>query len=351
MANDNDVAADLAAAVREYAGRGQCARVCGGDSKRFLGEPSGADLPVLDVTAHRGIISYEPKELVLRARAGTPIAALNAALAEAGQMLGFEPPDYDGRATLGGTIAAAMSGPRRPWSGAARDFVLGVGLITGEGHHLGFGGQVMKNVAGFDVSRLVVGSMGTLGIITEVSLKVLPAPQQQLTLVQELDVAAAHRTMLALSNQSLPLSGTCYLEGRLYVRFAGSAAAVRVAVERTGGEVATRDVWRDAAHFKLAPLAAAQRLWRVSVPQAATELLRESAVIEWGGSQRWLVDPGFDPRQRLSAGHATLVRAPADDSEPRFQPLTPALKQIHERLKHTFDPAGVFEPGRLYRRN
>ena len=213
-----DMVSDLVTQVREHAANQQPFRIQAGGSKGFMGEIMAPDLPAVDVSLHSGVISYEPKELVLRARAGTRIAELRELLAGEGQIAGFEPPDFGGGATLGGTVSAGISGPRRPWSGAVRDFVLGAAVITGQGEHLEFGGQVMKNVAGFDVSRLVTGAMGTLGIITDVSLKVLPAPERETTLVQSLDVHQAHRTMQALSNQSIPLSATCYLDGRLYIR-------------------------------------------------------------------------------------------------------------------------------------
>ncbi|HKI73934.1 MAG TPA: glycolate oxidase subunit GlcE [Pseudomonadales bacterium] len=345
-----DVTSALVESVGEYVRTNQPVRIRGGDSKLFLGETMAPDLPVLDVSGHCGIVSYEPEELVLRARCGTRIAELQSLLASEGQMLGFEPPDFDGVATLGGTIAAALSGPRRPWFGAARDFVLGAGIITGEAEHLSFGGQVMKNVAGFDVSRLTCGAMGTLGVITDVSLKVLPAPRAALTLAQELDAASAHRTMVAVAGQSLPVSATCWFGGRLYIRLSGSEAGVKAAAEKLGGEPA-EDIWSDVMHLRLAGLPGAKYLWRVSVPQDSIEFLDRSAMIEWGGAQRWLVDPDFDPREGLDRGHATLFKAPNDTTVSRFTPLSGEVLKLHGRLKKTFDPRDIFNPGRLYRGN
>lgn len=344
-----DIVCKLAGQVREHHAKGQGIRIEGGGSKSFLGEAVQPGLPVIDMKPHSGVITYEPKELVLRARAGTPIGELCELLAGEGQMLGFEPPDFGGAATLGGTVAAGMAGPRRPWSGAVRDFVLGAGLITGQGDHLEFGGQVMKNVAGFDVSRLVCGAMGTLGIITDVSLKVLPAPQIESTLVQELDLASAHSAMIAISNQSLPVSAICYFDGRLYVRLSGTEAGVRVATERLGGEPARVDIWRAAANMALEGLSDARRLWRVSLPKTSRAFLTTSRVIDWGGALRWLADPATDPRAELSEGHATLIRAPAGDTTSRFTPLAGVLLNLHHELKKTFDPAGIINPGRLYR--
>lgn len=321
----------------------------GGTSKSFLGEPMDGELAVLETAGHSGIISYEPAELVLRARCGTRIAELVEALAGEGQVLGFEPPAFDGAATLGGTIASGISGPKRPWYGAARDFVLGVGLITGQGEHLEFGGQVMKNVAGFDVSRLMCGAMGTLGVITDISLKVLPAPQQELTLVQELSRERAHKAMLAIANQSIPVSGCCHFEGRFYVRLSGTEAGVSAAADAIGGDVISTTPWRSLANASLPVLAGASRLWRISVPATSPELLGEAGVIDWAGAQRWLVDPPFDPRQRISSGHASLYRAPADETRARFQPLSPVARRLHTELKRRLDPGGIFNPGRLYR--
>ena len=324
-------------------------QIQGGLSKAFLGEPVMPATDVLDVSEHSGIISYEPAELVLRARSGTRIAELIETLAGEGQVLGFEPAGFDGAATLGGTIASGLSGPKRPFYGAARDFVLGVGLITGQGEHLAFGGQVMKNVAGFDVSRLMCGAMGTLGVMTDISLKVLPAPQMEITLLQEVDRLRAHKTMLALANQSIPISGCCHFEGRLYVRLSGTEAGVRAAADAIGGDTTPATPWRGLANLGLPRLAGAERLWRISVPATSTELLQEAEVIDWAGAQRWLVDPPFDPRQQLSNGHASLYRAPGEDDTPRFHPLAPVAWRLHTALKRQLDPHGIFNPGRLYR--
>lgn len=344
-----DLLQPLMEEIRSCVETGRGIRIAAGGSKGFLGERQPADLHELDVSGHQGVISYEPKELVLRARAGTPLAELRQLLASEGQLLGFEPPDFGEPATLGGAVAAGTSGPRRPWAGAVRDFVLGAGLITGQGEHLKFGGQVMKNVAGFDVSRLLCGAMGTLGVITDVSLKVLPAPKAETTLVREMSVADAHRAMIAVSNTAMPVSATCYANGRLSVRLSGSEAGVKVAAEKLGGDIVGNEFWDEVANLRIEALAVATRLWRLSVPRTSTALLGESQVIEWGGALRWLADPQADPRQALDEGHATLYRAPKEDQVPRFTPLTGVLLRLHHRLKQTFDPAGIMNPGRLYR--
>lgn len=322
--------------------------VRGGGSKSFLGHIE-ADAAVLDTRSVRGIVSYEPRELVLRVRAGTPLAEVKQVLADEGQMLPFEPPDFGGAATIGGMVSAGIAGPRRPWVGAVRDFVLGVGLITGDGRVLEFGGQVMKNVAGYDVSRLVTGAMGTLGVITDVSMKVLPRPSMELTVCQERTVKAALDKTLALGATAMPLSATCYIDGQLYLRFSGSESAVRQAVTKAGGEAVDNEIWEQVAHHQLKPLSDDHDVWRVSTSPASGVLLEEASVIEWGGGQRWLVAPDFNPRDILAegGGHATLFRT-GRSREPAFHPLAPGIRAIHQGLKHCFDPGGVLNPGRMY---
>ena len=202
--------------VREAGHAGTALRIRGHDSKAFYGEP--VDGKPLDLSAHRGIVDYEPTELVLTARAGTPLAEIEALLAEKGQVLAFEAPRFDGRGTLGGAVASGLAGPRRPWGGAPRDLILGVCLLDGRGQVLRVGGQVMKNVAGYDVSRLMAGSLGTLGVLLEISLKVLPAPIETRTLLLELLREAALARLRELARQPCPLSGACHLDGRLYLR-------------------------------------------------------------------------------------------------------------------------------------
>lgn len=322
--------------------------VRGGGSKSFLGFID-ADVEILDTRSVSGIVSYEPRELIMHVRAGTPLEEAKQVLADQGQMFPFEPPDFGGAATIGGMVGAGIAGPRRPWAGAVRDFVLGVGLITGDGRILEFGGQVMKNVAGYDVSRLVTGAMGTLGVITDVSMKVLPRPAMELTVCQERTVDAALDKTLALSATAMPLSGTCYMDGRLYLRFSGSESAVRQAVTKAGGEAVDNEIWEQVANHQLKPLCDEHDVWRVSTPPASSVLLEEASVIEWGGGQRWLVAPDFNPRDTLAEGdgHATLFRA-GSSREPAFQPLAPGIRAIHQGLKHCFDPGGVLNPGRMY---
>ncbi len=251
MAADRDASTELGERVQRAAGQGTPLDIVAGGSKGFLGRITQSE--TLDVSAHRGILSYEPSELVLTARAGTPLAEIEDALAVSGQMLAFEPPHFGPSATLGGTVAGALSGPRRPYAGAARDFVLGVKILSGEGRPLSFGGQVMKNVAGYDVSRLMVGAMGTLGVLLEISLKVLPRPARDATVTFAMDAPAAIEAMNAWAGKPLPLSGAYHDEDRLHVRLSGTAGGVDRAIERLGGEAGDgSERWRALREHTLA---------------------------------------------------------------------------------------------------
>ncbi|MCB1960817.1 MAG: glycolate oxidase subunit GlcE [Rhodocyclaceae bacterium] len=329
-------------------------RIRGGGSKDFYGQR--CDGAVLDTREHRGIINYEPTELVITVRAGTPLAELEAALADKGQMLGFEPPHFGAGATVGGCVAAGLSGPRRVAAGAVRDFVLGVTLIDGRGEVQHFGGEVMKNVAGYDVARLMAGSLGTLGVMLDVSLKVLPVPVAEATLRFEADEQTALERFNAWAAQPLPISATCWSAGALCVRLSGAAAAVEAAVQRLGGDrlepAAATAHWAGMREQRNGFFGGNAPLWRLSVPSVAAPLGLDGAqLIEWGGAQRWLRSEADVRRIRERAaalgGHATLFRG-GNPTEAVFHPLSPALKTIHSRLKTSFDPAGVFNPGRLY---
>jgi FAD/FMN-containing dehydrogenase len=339
----------------------------GSGSKAFYGHaPRGEALSLAGLA---GISSHEPTELVITARAGTPLAELEAALLEHGQCLPFEPPRFADRAggpgggTVGGMVAAGLAGPARASAGSVRDYVLGVTLLDGQGQLLRFGGQVMKNVAGYDVSRLMAGSLGVLGVICEVSLKVLPRPPASATLCFDCDEAQALQRLNQWAGQPLPISASAWHAGRLTLRLSGAQAAVQAAARRLGAtpldEPAAASWWdelRDQRHpfFTLtgAELAAGTALWRLSVPDTAPPLaLRGEQFIEWGGAQRWWRSDDQAEWVRAAAhqagGHATLFRA-ADKSAGVFAPLAAPLLRIHRGLKQAFDPAGVFNPGRLY---
>ena len=354
--------ADLVERIRAAAAQGTPLRIRGGGSKDFYGERLEGEL--LDTRGLAGIVSYEPSELVVTVRAGTPLARLEQALAEHGQSLPFEPPHFGDSATVGGMLAAGLSGPARASVGAVRDYVLGVQLVNGRGEHLVFGGTVMKNVAGYDVSRLMAGAMGTLGLITEVNLKVLPLAPAEATLRFGLSQAEALQRLNAWGGQPLPLNASCWRDeegrGSLYLRLRGAVAAVDAACRSLGGE--RLDNAQAAAHWNALreqrsdwfEARGERDLWRLSVPQTAPVLdLPEIPLVEWHGGQRW-VRSGPQEGQRIreaalrAGGHATLFRTARSDAQHRMTPLAPALATIHEQLKQQFDPAGIFNRGRLY---
>ncbi len=353
----NDMIEAWRTRVRAAAGSGTPLEIRGGGTKAFYGRtPSGE---VLDTREWRGVVSYEPTELVITARSGTSLAELEAVLAEQGQMLAFEPPRFGEGATVGGCVAAGLSGPRRLAAGAVRDFVLGARILDGHGDVLSFGGQVMKNVAGYDVSRLMAGSLGTLGLLLEVSLKVLPRPIAETTLRFAMSEGEAIDRLNEWGGQPLPVSASLWHDGTLTLRLSGAEAAVQSAVRRLGGEVLAageaQALWPAVREQKLAFFAGADDgtpLWRLSLPTSAALLkLDGEQAIEWGGGLRWLRSdaPAEVIRRRAAAlgGHATLFRG-GDRSGDVFHPLTEAQLAIHRRLKHAFDPAGIFNPGRMY---
>ncbi|THF65493.1 glycolate oxidase subunit GlcE [Pseudothauera nasutitermitis] len=355
--NIDKIVSEWAGRIRAAASEGVALRPRGGGSKDFYGRaPTGE---VFDTTPCRGIVSYEPSELVVTVRAGTPLAELEAELAARGQMLAFEPPHFGPGATVGGAVAAGLSGPRRLAAGALRDFVLGVKLLDGRGQVLRFGGQVMKNVAGYDVSRLMAGSLGTLGVLLEVSLKVLPRPVEEATLRFQLSEAEAIARLNDWGGQPLPISASAWADGVLTLRLSGAAAAVRSARETLGGEgvgEADAQTFWHAVREQTLPWfgvdVAGGALWRLSLPTSAAPLkLAGEQFIEWGGGQRWLRSgvPAAQIRERVAqlGGHASLFRGGARDGAV-FHPLPAPLMTIQRRLKAAFDPSGIFSPGRLH---
>jgi glycolate oxidase FAD binding subunit len=377
-------------------------RIRGGGSKDFYGEPMDEALPVLDTRAYAGIVSYEPSELVITVRAGTPLAEVEAVLAEKKQCLAFEPPHFvwtgktttkDGKAnkhatvggkenkhaTVGGMVASGLSGPARATAGSVRDYVLGARLMNGLGQDLHFGGTVMKNVAGYDVSRLMAGSLGCLALITEVSLKVLPTAPREATLRFTMDEATAIQQLNTWAGQPLPLNASSWVIDNgtpsLYLRLRGAVAAVEAACEKLSAEHGGERVdspettadWSAARELQLPwfkeGFERGDDLWRLSVPQTTAPLKLSDTLIDWLGGQRWLFAPASE---RISAttrireaaaqagGHATLFIANNPDSmranpliPPKFDTLKPPIDRIHRQLKAEFDPAGIFNPGRM----
>ncbi len=322
-------------------------RIRGAGTKDFFGESLNGE--VLDTREHRGIVSYEPTELVITARCGTPLSEIDAALEAQGQFLPFEAPRFGGDPTLGGVVAAGLSGPRRASAGSVRDFVLGTHLINANGDELKFGGQVMKNVAGFDVSRLLCGSLGILGLISEVSIKVLPKPRVEATLRFEMSAIEALDRFNIWRGQPLPVAATVWADGVAYVKLAGAASAIKAAQSTLGGEtVSGDDVWRSVRDQTHATFSA-PRLWRLSLPSTATFLLPGITLIEWSGAQRWLASEASATDVRDAAasvgGSATLWRGERNTT--MFHPLKPANLALHRQLKNAFDPNGIFNRGRL----
>jgi glycolate oxidase FAD binding subunit len=343
--------------IRTAAEKKQPIRIKGGGTKDFYGSALEGD--VVETQIYAGIIDYEPSELVLTARAGTSLAAIERAMRARGQMLAFEPPHFAEGGTLGGAIASGLSGPRRPYAGAVRDLVLGVRILDGVGDDLSFGGRVMKNVAGFDVSRLMAGALGTLGLITEVSLKCLPLPKSEATVAFDCSADQAIRMANEWAGQPLPLSATCYHDGRMQVRLSGAAPAVAAAITKIGGQrvADAGGFWtsvRDHAHAFFAPAGSgAKALWRLSVkPTAPYTDLGGDQLIEWGGGLRWLsAGERTDPQKVRSwaaaqGGHATLFRTPAK-SVPVFHPFDDVTAELHRKLKSVFDPHGILNRGRM----
>jgi glycolate oxidase FAD binding subunit len=349
---DHDATPALVEQVRESTARRTALRIVGGDSKRFYGRPLEA--PTLATRGHCGILRHDPAELVLTARGGTPLAEVEAQLASQGQRLPFEPPHFGPAATLGGTVAAGLAGPARAWSGPLRDYVLGARVLTGDGRVLRFGGEVMKNVAGYDVARLMAGSLGILGVLLDVSLKVLPLPPAERTLVLEMDETAAPARLAQFARCAAPLSAGSWVAGRAYLRFEGSDETLDEVQRRIGGEVLadSRGFW-SALREQTHPFFAGGRpLWRCALPPLApAPPLAGPTLIEWNGQQRWYRGtPGtaaFDAAAAVG-GHATLFRHGSAGADV-FAPLPAPLLRLHQALKREFDPAGILNPGRLYR--
>ena len=348
------VLAAFTEAVKTAGPAGRHLRLRGGGTKDFYGQSLVGE--ILDTRRYAGIVAYDPTELVITVRGGTRLAEVEAALAAERQMLAFEPPHFGDGATIGGAVAAGLSGPRRAAAGALRDFILGVRIMDGRGQDLSFGGRVMKNVAGYDVSRLMAGALGTLGILLEVSMKVSPVPVAEATLKFELPEAKAIETVNRWAGKPLPISATAYTDGELHVRLSGAAAAVREACRKLGGEqvepVQATRFWAGIREQTDPFFAGHEPLWRLSVPSTTPQLSLEGrTLVEWGGSLRWLKShaPARAIRDLASrvGGHAALFRD-GDKGAGVFHPLPPTTARIHARLKAEFDPHGVFNRGRMY---
>ena len=341
---DADLTEALAAQVRAATGP---LRIEGGGTRGFYGRVVAGE--ALAMAGHRGIVDYDPSELVITARAGTPLAEIEAALAVEGQMLCFEPPSFGAEDTLGGAVATGLSGPRRPFAGALRDYVLGARVLDGRGEALRFGGTVFKNVAGFDGFRLMAGGMGCLGAILDVSLRVAPKPRAEAALAFDMAGEPARRWVIELMRRPLPLSGAFHDGTRLHLRLSGGETAVAHTARELGGETEPQAIWDVIRHHRQPMFTRAPVLWRIALPQTASVPELETAPWDWGGGVRWLGAETLDPAVwDLAArweGHATLWRGAQDGV---FQPLAPPLFKLHQRVKAALDPKGLFNPGRMY---
>ncbi len=349
----SDISMQLQAQVLEAYNNKTPLKIQAGNSKAFYGRQIDADL--LDISDHQGIISYEPTELVITARAGTRLSEIESTLMQNNQMLAFEPPAFADNASLGGTIACGFSGPRRAYAGAARDYVLGCNMINGRAEKLKFGGQVMKNVAGYDASRLMCGAMGTLGVLLELSLKVVPLPEYEVTLSHKCDPYQALQNMHRWKKLSYPISASCFDGKDLHIRLSGNESAVTSAQQAIGG-----DILKQASAFWLQLKEQTQdffnsdkAIWRLSLASNAPPLnLPGDSLYEWGGALRWLKtdEPADRIRDLLASigGHATLFRNNINHVEAQH-PLSEGVFKIHKKLKHAFDPENILNPGRLYK--
>jgi glycolate oxidase FAD binding subunit len=356
-----DISQELQARVTSAFDQGQALRVIGGDSKRFYGGELIGE-PLL-MKQHSGIVNYEPGELVVTVRAGTPLQELQALLAAQRQMLPFEPPAYGEGATIGGTIACGFSGPRRPFAGSARDFILGCKVLTGKGDIVSFGGQVMKNVAGYDVPRLMTGAMGTLGVLLEVSLKVLPMPEKEITLSMPLSVQEALDVMCARAAKPLPLTAASYDGEAVNLRLSGSPSALKAAQRKISGDVLDfgESYWMEVREQQHYFFQQSLPLWRLSVAPATLPLpLQGQWFYDWGGAQRWLFSDmaAANVRDAVAAegGHATLFRKELSSDGAAidtvhvnvFHPLPEPVTRIQRNLKLLFDPKNILNRNRFY---
>lgn len=361
-----DINQQLIDQVKSAHDQGRPLNICGGNSKVFLGRRSASieNADIIDVSEHRGILEYNPVELVMTARAGTPLVDIEQALAEHQQVLSFQPPTFAGAATLGGTLAANLSGPTRPWSGSIRDMVLGAKIINGQGELLNFGGQVMKNVAGYDLARAQAGAMGALGLISQVSLKVLPKAEMEQTLSLQVTENEAIILMNQLAGSVKPIMSACWFQGRLKVRLSGAANSVEQSVRQwcveygftvdEQGDVFWQQLKEYQLPFFIQQLAQPEQvLWRFSIKSSAPALpTGGETLIDWGGAQRWLINPSLDTDElqqlaQQAGGSVAKWRGGQRDLEVNH-PLPQAMQALQQRLMRSLDSKNILNPGRLY---
>ncbi|NOY66721.1 MAG: glycolate oxidase subunit GlcE [Gammaproteobacteria bacterium] len=346
-----DISITLSEQIQDACSSQQPLSIIGNSSKSFYGNITHGQ--PLEISSHTGIINYEPTELVITARAGTSLDEINQALTEHHQMLGFEPSTFN-NASLGGTVACNSSGPRRPYAGAARDFVLGCRIINGKGEILHFGGEVMKNVAGYDVSRLMTGAMGTLGVLLDISIKVLPKPEDEITFHLEIPEQQALDMLTRLRSKPVPVTASCHDDSGLYIRLSGSSSAIHAAQKNTGGDIIkeSKTFWEDIREHQHDFFNNSEPLWRLSMPPATNIHLEGQTFIEWGGAQRWLTGQTDnihirDTMEKIG-GHATLYKN-GNKRDDCFHPLDNNMFKIQQQLKKAFDPENILNPGKMYK--
>ena len=348
---------ELAEQVNQAYQDGSALHIRGGDTKTFYAH----DITAQDLRLNtlQGIVDYEPTELYITAYAGTPLKVIKQELAAKQQLLAFEPPAYGESATIGGTVACALSGHARAYRGALRDSILGAEIINGKGQALRFGGQVMKNVAGYDAARLMSGAFGTLGVITQISLRVMPQPEAEVTLCFQANLQDLQSWQLDWRQRSLPLTATYLEDGKLYARFSGNSAFLGKLKRELGGEnlTETEDFWQSVCEQKREAFTQAKTLWRINLAADQPDLgLPAKTLYEWGGALRWYAQSADNS---LSAAELTeivqqhngqiqLFRGNKKLSSEPMGALEPALQQLHQRLKLAFDPKKILNPGRLY---
>ncbi len=346
---EKNIEKELQARVRQATELASPLRIVGGDTKAFFGHRVEAE--TLEVATHSGVVDYDPSELVITLRAGSKLADVEALLAEHRQMVGFEPPHFGTNATIGGVVASGLKGPRRAYVGAVRDFILGVKIIDGRGEVLNFGGQVIKNVAGFDVSRLMVGALGTLGVILEVSLRVIPMVETEVTLGFDHANPKEHIGWInELGSRPLPLSASLWYQGRSLVRLSGSEQGVASAVKKLGGD-AENDIWEQLREQTHEFFVGQEQITRIALAPTRDDFLGTDQLIEWGGAQRWQRGKvNLDELRReveSREGTACAYRGAAGE-ESIFHPLSASMMALHRHLKASFDPVAVLNPNRLY---
>jgi glycolate oxidase FAD binding subunit len=337
----------------------QALQIIGNNTKAFYGRKDNDQsetrtLP-LHVAEHSGILDYQPTELTVTARAGTPLSEIIGVLAEHQQMLPFEPPVFDGRATLGGCVASAMAGPRRPWTGAVRDYLIGTRILTGEGKEIRLGGKVMKNVAGYDLFRPMAGALGTLGLMLDITLKLLPLPEQEVSYCMDTDADSMQQILRDLRRRSMPVSGASYHNEQFLLRLSGSISSIDDATNYLPAEMKETgmDYWQELNEHRLSFFDDKRPLYRLVVPAASPyETISGECSTDWGGALRWIkTSLQFDEVQQQTGelgGTASIYRN-ATVGEEVFSPLAAQLLDLHKRIKKVMDPAGILNPGRLYR--